>query len=127
VKPKDSRNSGGVLFHAPPPLAARGFTRRLEKQAAGEILPSSSPAVTATSTCNKKRKKGGQKQLILDLSFCFLDAFLPSPSSDLLHCGSAVMGLSSSPLFRVADRAALQCAEGDGGSVAALLADSGRR
>jgi len=33
------------------------------------------------------------------------------------------MGLSSSPLFRVADRAALQCAQGGGGSVVALLAD----
>jgi len=33
------------------------------------------------------------------------------------------MGLSSSPLFRVADRAALQCAEGSGGSMVALLAD----
>ena len=35
------------------------------------------------------------------------------------------MGWSSSPLFRVADRAALQCVEGDGGSVAALLDDGG--
>jgi hypothetical protein len=35
-----------------------------------------------------------------------------------------VMGLSSSPLFRVANRAALQCAEGGGGSVEALLANS---
>ena len=33
------------------------------------------------------------------------------------------MGLSSSSLFWVADRVALQCAEGDGGSMAALLDD----
>jgi len=74
-------NSGGASSHAPLPLAARGFTRRLKKQvageitrrlkkqAAGEILPSPSPAVAATSTCNRKHKKRGHKQLILDLSF----------------------------------------------------------
>jgi hypothetical protein len=62
-------NSGGASSHAPLPLVARGFTRRLKKQAAGEILPSSSPAEAATSTCNGKHKKKGHKQLILDLSF----------------------------------------------------------
>jgi hypothetical protein len=41
----------------------------------------------------------------------------------LFQAGRFVMGLSSSPLFRVADRAALQCAEGSGGSMVALLAD----
>jgi len=64
-----------------------------KKRAAGELLPSSSPTVTATSTCDKKRKKGPQT---VDFRFVFLcffrSAFLPSPSSDLLHCGLAVMG-----------------------------------
>jgi len=31
VKPKDSRNSGDASSHAPPSLAARGFTRRRKK------------------------------------------------------------------------------------------------
>jgi hypothetical protein len=58
----DTRNNGGALFHAPPPLATRGFTRRRwwrwQNQWIGVVfLSSSSPAVTATSTCNKKHKK----------------------------------------------------------------------
>jgi len=102
-------NSGGASSHAPPSLAARGFTRRREKKAAGELLPSSSLTVTTTSTCNKKRKKGPQT---VDFRFVFLcffrSAFLPTPSSDLLHCGSAVMGFIFFSSASGADRAALQ-------------------
>jgi hypothetical protein len=84
---------------------------------AGEILPSSSPAVTATSTCNRKRKKKGHKQLILHLSFfVFLDLHFSLLLLRICFIAGQLLWVSSpSPLLRVADRAALLA---DGGSVA---------
>jgi len=68
MKPKDSRNSGGASPHAPPPLVARGFTRRLKKGSGG-----APPFFLASDDCylylQQETQKKGPKQLILDLSF----------------------------------------------------------
>ena len=59
---RSCRNSGGALFHAPPPLAARGFTRRrrwrLQKPVDREPLPLlylPAPAVRVTVTCKSPK------------------------------------------------------------------------
>jgi len=78
VKPKDSRNSGGALFHAPPSLAACGFTRRrkkLQKQG-GSGLTSSSQSPYAGGDLQSNRKH--HMQLIL-IFLSFSDLFRSSP------------------------------------------------
>jgi len=58
-------NSGGASSHAPPPLAARGFThstrRRESNRETGQSRPASSPLSSyaggrVTVTCNNQKK-----------------------------------------------------------------------
>jgi len=113
-------------IHAPPPMKVA------ETGGSGPSSSSLSPCAGGDLWQQQKTQQP------VDFSFyflCFLNLlrfflFRSAPFLCLLllriffTAGRFVMGLSSSPLFRVADRAALQCAESDSGSVAALLDDS---
>jgi len=80
-------NSGGVLTHAPPSLAARGLTRRRTKcwkskgQSQRHLLFPSLPAVRVFITCKRIKHPS---QLILIFSFLFGSVSVFS-FSDLLH------------------------------------------
>jgi len=112
--------TGGALAHALPPMKV---TEPVDRGLL-PLLCLLMPAVKVTAACNKGNN--AQQQLILILLFCrsaSLVSFLPL--SDLLRYSASSLlcfrqvGLlwvsSPSPLFRMADRAALLA---DGGSVA---------
>jgi len=89
-------NSGSASSHAPPSLAARGFTRRCKKlQAAGGSGAASSfflssPAVKITVTCNQKRT---HRQSVLVNFFRSVFLCFPSLSASLFSFSGLILGL----------------------------------
>ena len=100
MKPKDNKNSGGASSHAPPSLAARGFTRRREKgwKTGGSGSASFPFPVLAGVTCKKQKNAHSSR-------FHFVFYFFRSVSvfsfSDLLHRRSFFGFTSSSPSLQV--------------------------
>ncbi|KAJ6953974.1 hypothetical protein NC652_005649 [Populus alba x Populus x berolinensis] len=93
-------NTGGASPHVPPPLAARGFTRRREKPKKKRgpgcllLLRLPTPAVEVTATCNK----GNNTQTAVDFKFVF--GFKSVFGSFFLRrFGSAPLSVSPSSLW----------------------------
>jgi len=109
-------NSGGASSHAPLPLAARGFTRRLKNRQQGRssLLPRRRRLLPLPATGNTKKRPQ-----TVDFRFvflCFLDLHFSLLLLRICFIAGQLLWVSSpSTLLRVADRAALLA---DGGSVA---------
>jgi hypothetical protein len=104
-------NSGGASSHAPPPLAARGFTRRHRKTKQQGVSGSTSSSQSPYAGGDLQSNRTQHRQLIL-IFLSFSDLFRSSPFSNLLHfCFLPSSGGRSGDCVSVAVGVAVLCGQ----------------